>query len=296
MSTRATPRAATPQHPINRQSATGPTEDQGSTTPKTAPRTRVTEEEVVGLEKELMEAKSTIEEKERAIKAQAERIAQLEDALKKTHTGFEHYKFLYEDLAATITYPPLVLAALEWLKTALLVEPLEDLSIETTDAGRVIKMTDQAFESMVKNFGSLTYIRYALRKQELKKEGQELYTLVKGTVGTASEVKQFVRDIRIGEMLIKLTVALKNNFGSLELGNCLKEGKLPIDTIDELLECPYWVITKFASRTVDGRCSQEMLTSPGVPSQLLKIIKDIKARKNKRTRDSASNNKNKSKK
>ena len=103
---------------------------------------------------------------------------------KKTEEA-KHYKFLYEDLAATITYPPLVLVALDWLKTALLVEPLEDLSIETNDAGRVIEMDDQAFESLVTNFGSLTSIRYALRKQELKKEGQELYTMVKGTSGFA---------------------------------------------------------------------------------------------------------------
>ncbi len=41
----------------------------------------------------------------------------------------KHDKFLYEDLAVTITYPPLVLAALD-----LLVEPLENLSIDTNDA------------------------------------------------------------------------------------------------------------------------------------------------------------------
>ncbi len=59
--------------PINRVSATGPTEDsmyQGGTTPRVAPpRARATDEDqLVTLEKELLEARCTIEEKERPLK------------------------------------------------------------------------------------------------------------------------------------------------------------------------------------------------------------------------------------
>ncbi len=63
-----------------------PTEDSmcRSRTTRVAPRARATDEDqLVRLEKEQVEARSTIEEKERSLKAQAERISQLEGPSRK---------------------------------------------------------------------------------------------------------------------------------------------------------------------------------------------------------------------
>ena len=158
------------------------------------------------LQSKLKEAKDTILRKNQEISSLQEQCERLsaqvgpDDATKKT---------------------------LAWLQKALYKLDTNGVVTETsTQVKNLASLPDEEFESLTKTIDHVACMRYAIRKKQTRKEGQELFKAIKARDPVGSEINSFSREIRIGEFLVNLTYAYNKECSAMEMSSILRNNTI----------------------------------------------------------------------
>ena len=164
---------------------------------------------------------------------------------------------------------------LNWLADALFLQKASELVLpdKVSEVGHLLKMTDKEMETLQHDVFSFTYMRYALRKKESGKEGQVLFKLIKGRDAHGSEIKGFMKEVRSGELLLKLNQAYNQKVGIQDLDKLL-QSPLAIQA-EDLKTFEFWITFNFKSSSIDKNVNQELMRKKGVPARVWQILDNL---------------------
>lgn len=181
-----------------------------------------------------------------------------------------------ELLGGNITLDATAKKDIDWLKHALIVIK-NPLSSEEQSIASMLAMSDEEFEKSLKCVKNIKCFRYAMRKKEMGKEGQILFRSIKGRDPVNNELKTFNREVRVGEFLIKLTVAYNTDATGGDLSGILRSNTIPLKTLPELELYEDWISLKYCASSTERHVTQTFYNVPGVPFAIAKILSSMKS-------------------
>ena len=159
----------------------------------------------------------------------------------------------------------------------------------STQVKNLASLPDEEFESLTKTVDHVACMRYAIRKKQTRKEGQELFKAIKARDPVGSEINSFSREIRIGEFLMNLTYAYNKECLVMEMSSILRNNTILVQELEEMERLPFWIISKYKPATMDTYIKQDLWTIDGVAAMMCDILRRIRVtatespKNNKRT-------------
>ncbi len=188
----------------------------------------------------------------------------LENQLTNNHKAFLKLEKKYKALSTLLVATSEEIEIINWFKNSFfLISSKQKMLNEETTYTDLLNSNTNSIVKLNSITKSILFIKSALVKIISKKEGADLFLYFYNySHKTQTELKKFIRDVRIGEILILMTLIINNKDESpLNFLEMLKNKNKLITTYEQMNSYPIWVVSKHSSSTIDGKLSTQFLTS-----------------------------------